>query len=172
QYPGIPSMHNTAYIRAAAHTRFGRLEGKSAPELMADAANSLLDESAIDRQQIDGVLCGYATTYPHLMLASFMAEQLGIQPHYAHGIQAGGATGAAMVMLARDLVRVGRCRNILVLAGENRLTGQAADTAIQTLAQVGEPQAEVPNGVSVPAYYALLASEYMERTGTRRDDLA
>src|SRR3546814_5331169 len=81
------------------------------------------------------------------MQSSLMAEKLGIQPDYAHGMQAGGATGAAMVMLARDLVRVGRCRNILVLAGENRLTGQAADTAIQTLAQVGEPQAEVPNGV-------------------------
>src|SRR3546814_13233004 len=100
-----------------------------------------------------------------------MAEKLGIQPDYAHGMQAGGATGAAMVMLARDLVRVGRCRNILVLAGENRLTGQAADTAIQTLAQVGEPQAEVPNAVSVPAYYALLASEYIHRTGTRHADL-
>ncbi|AEC18617.1 putative thiolase [Pusillimonas sp. T7-7] len=165
-------MRNTAYIRAATHTKFGRLEGKSATELMADAANTLLDESGVPRQHIDGVLCGYATTYPHLMLASLMAEKLGIQPDYAHGMQAGGATGAAMVMLARDLVRVGRCRNILVLAGENRLTGQAADTAIQTLAQVGEPQAEVPNGVSVPAYYALLASEYMHRTGTSHEDLA
>ncbi|MYN14213.1 thiolase family protein [Pusillimonas sp. TS35] len=165
-------MQHTAYIRTAAHTRFGRLEGKSAPDLMADAANALFDESGIARSDIDGVLCGYATTYPHLMLASLMAEKLGIEPAYAHGMQAGGATGAAMVMLARDLVRVGRCRNVLVLAGENRLTGQAADASIQTLAQVGEPQAEVPNGVSVPAYYALLASEYMDRTGTRREDLA
>lgn len=165
-------MQNTAYIRAAAHSTFGRLEGKSAIDLMAGVANTLFDESGIARRHIDGVLCGYATTYPHLMLASLMAEKLGIQPDYAHGVQAGGATGAAMVMLARDLVRVGRCRNVLVLAGENRLTGQAADTSIQTLAQVGEPSAEVPNGVSVPAYYALLASEYMHRTGTRREDMA
>jgi acetyl-CoA acetyltransferase len=165
-------MERRVYIRAASQTAYGRLEGQSTVGLMAAAANSALDQAGMPRSQIDGVLCGYSTTYPHLMLASLMSEKLGIQPAYAHGMQVGGATGAAMIMLARDLVRVGRCRNILVLAGENRLTGQAADASIQTLAQVGDAQAEVPNGVSVPAYYALLAAEYMHRTGTSSRDLA
>lgn len=160
------------YIKAAGNTAYGRLEGRTTIDLMADAANRALHDAGIKRSDIDGVLCGYSTTYPHLMLASLMAEKLGIQPAYAHGMQAGGATGAAMIMLARDLVRVGRCRNVLVLAGENRLTGQAADASIQTLAQVGEAQTEVPNGVSVPAYYALLAAEYMHRTGISSADLA
>lgn len=77
-----------------------------------------------------------------------------------------------MLMLAGDLVRVGRCRNVLVVAGENRLSGQARDSAIQTLAQVGDPEVEVPNGASVPAYYALLASRYMHATGLSQQDLA
>lgn len=161
-----------AYLLAAATTRFGRQEGRSALDLMAEAANGALAQSGVPRADIDGVLCGYATTYPHLMLATLLSEKLGIEPHYAHGMQMGGATGAAMVMLARELVRSGRCRRILVVAGENRLTGQAVDASIQTLAQVGEPDTEVPNGASVPAYYALLASRYMHHTGTRREDLA
>ncbi|WOB74019.1 thiolase family protein [Achromobacter xylosoxidans] len=167
----MPDSHH-AYLLAAATTRFGRHEGRSALELMAEAANAALAQSGLRRADIDGVLCGYATTFPHLMLATLLSEKLGLDPRYAHGMQMGGATGAAMVMLARELVRAGRCRRVLVVAGENRLTGQAVDASIQTLAQVGEADTEVPNGASVPAYYALLASAYMHRTGTRREDLA
>lgn len=167
----MPDLHH-AYLLAAATTRFGRHEGRSALDLMAEAANAALAQSGLRRADIDGVLCGYATTFPHLMLATLLSEKLGVDPHYAHGMQMGGATGAAMVMLARELVRAGRCRRVLVVAGENRLTGQAVDASIQTLAQVGEADTEVPNGASVPAYYALLASAYMHQTGTRREDLA
>lgn len=167
----MPDLRH-AYLLAAATTRFGRHEGRSALDLMAEAANAALAQSGLRRGDIDGVLCGYATTFPHLMLATLLSEKLGLDPHYAHGMQMGGATGAAMAMLARELVRAGRCRRVLVVAGENRLTGQAVDASIQTLAQVGEADTEVPNGASVPAYYALLASAYMHRTGTRREDLA
>jgi acetyl-CoA acetyltransferase len=167
----MPDLHH-ACLLAAATTRFGRHEGRSALDLMAEAANAALAQSGLRRADIDGVLCGYATTFPHLMLATLLSEKLGLDPRYAHGMQMGGATGAAMVMLARELVRAGRCRRVLVVAGENRLTGQAVDASIQTLAQVGEADTEVPNGASVPAYYALLASAYMHQTGTRREDLA
>jgi len=169
----MPDLHYPrAYIQAAATTRYGRHEGRSALDLMAEAANQALEQSGLQRGDIDGVLCGYATTLPHLMLADLLSEKLGLQPHYAHGMQMGGATGAAMIMLARTLLRAGTCRRILVIAGENRLTGQAVDTSIQTLAQVGEPDTEVPNGASVPAYYALLASAYMHQTALERDTLA
>ncbi len=165
-------MPVNAHITAAANTPFGRLEGASALDLIAMAANQALEESGLKRMDIDGVLCGYATTYPHLMLATLVSEKLGLHPVYAHGMQMGGATGAAMVMLACDLVRSGRCRHVLVVAGENRLTGQTVDVSIQTLAQVGEMHTEVPNGASVPAYYALLASEYLHRSGASSADLA
>ncbi|MCD0502733.1 thiolase family protein, partial [Bordetella petrii] len=170
----MPDRHAgpRAYIVAAATTRFGRHEGSSALDLMAQAANLALAQSGLARDSIDGVLCGYATTFPHLMLGTLLSEKLGLDPCYAHGMQMGGATGAAMVMLARELLRTGTCRRVLVVAGENRLTGQAVDASIQTLAQVGEADTEVPNGASVPAYYALLASDYMHRTGTRRESLA
>lgn len=165
-------MSIKAHIIAAANTPFGRMPDSSALDLMAQASNLTIQQSGLKRDQIDGVLCGYATTFPHLMLATLLSEKLGLDPHYAHGMQMGGATGAAMVMLASQLVRSGACRNVLVLAGENRLTGQTADASIQTLAQVGEADTEVPNGASVPAYYALLASEYMHRTGINSADLA
>ncbi|EHL23331.1 thiolase [Acidovorax sp. NO-1] len=162
----------TAYVRGAGGTSFGRHEGRTALDLMDAAAAQAIDSAGLARHEIDGVLCGYATTLPHLMLSTLVCERLALRPHYAHGLQLGGASGAAMLMAARDLVRSGRCRNVLVLGGENRLTGQSRDSSIQTLAQVGDADFEVPNGASVPAYYALMASEYMHRTGVTSADLA
>ncbi len=139
---------------------------------MAQAASGALQSAQLDRTQIDGVLCGYATTLPHLMISTLFCERFALKPQYAHSMQLGGATGAAMLMAARELVRSGRCKNVLVVAGENRLSGQSRDSSIQTLAQVGDADFEVPNGASVPAYYALMASEYMHRTGVSSADLA
>jgi acetyl-CoA acetyltransferase len=163
---------NSAFIAGAGNTPFGRLEGQGALDLMAQAAQRALDDGGLKRADIDGVLCGYATTLPHLMLSTLFCERFSLEPQYAHGVTLGGATGCAMLMLARDLVRVGRCRTVLVVAGENRLTGQSRDSAIQTLAQVGDPDYEVANGASIPAYYALLASRYMHETGLTEADLA
>jgi acetyl-CoA C-acetyltransferase len=161
-----------AFVRAASVTSFGRHEGKDSLDLMCEASESALGVAGLVREEVDGVLCGYSTTLPHLMLSTLFCERFVMRPDYAHGVQVGGATGAAMVMLAAELVRSGRCKNVLVVAGENRLTGQSRDQSIQTLAQVGHPSREVSTGATVPAYYGLLASRYMHETGTTRADLA
>jgi acetyl-CoA acetyltransferase len=163
---------STAHLAGVGLTPFGRHTGSSAIGLMAEAAQAAMDDAGLQRGQIDGLLCGYATTLPHLMLSTLFAERFALRPAYAHSVQLGGATGCALLMLAADLVRAGRCRRVLVVAGENRLSGQARDSAIQTLAQVGDAEMEVPNGASVPAYYALLASRYLHQTGSTEADLA
>ncbi len=161
-----------AYVTGVACTPFGRHEGSTALGLMSVAARSALINAQLNAAQIDGLLTGYATTFPHLMLANVVAEQLGVQPDYCHAIQSGGASGLTMVMLARELVRSGRCKNVLCVAGENRLTGQTRDMAIQSLSQVGHADYEVPFGPTVPAYYALLAARYLHERGLNESDLA
>lgn len=165
-------MTSNAYIAGVGNTAFGRLPGRGTLDLMGEAATRAIDDAGLARQDIDGVLCGYATTLPHLMLATLFCERFALKPVYAHGIQVGGATSGAMLMLAGELVRAGRCRNVLVVAGENRLSGQSRDNAMQTLAQVGDADFEVPNGATIPAYYALLASRYMHEHGLSEADLA
>jgi acetyl-CoA acetyltransferase len=75
-------------------------------------------------------------------------------------------------MLAHELVEAGVVDSVLVVAGENRLTGQARDSAIQTLAQVGHPDFEAPLGPTIPAYYGLVASRYMHAYGISEEQLA
>ncbi|OYW57495.1 MAG: thiolase [Rhizobiales bacterium 12-68-15] len=161
-----------SFITGAGHTAYGRLEGCDTLALMSSAAQAALDDAGLVRADIDGLITGYSTTLPHLMLSTVFAEHFGLKPDYAHAVQLGGATGFAMVMLAHRLVAAGVARNILVVAGENRLTGQARDAAVQTLAQVGHPVYEVPLGPTIPAYYGLVASRYMHEFGVREEDLA
>jgi acetyl-CoA acetyltransferase len=106
------------------------------------------------------------------MLATVFAEHFGIRPSYAHAVQVGGATGLAMTMLAHHLVEAGVVKHVLVVGGENRLTGQSRDASITALAQVGHPDYEVPLGPTIPAYYGLVASRYMHQYGVTEEDLA
>ncbi|MGE0716364.1 MAG: thiolase family protein [Alphaproteobacteria bacterium] len=161
-----------AWIVGAGDTAFGRHAGATTLDLMTRAAAAALADGGLARGDVDGLLCGYSTTHPHLMLATVFAEHFGLDPIYAHALQAGGATGCAMTMLAARLVDSGQCRTILVVAGENRATGQSRDSSVQTLAQVGHPDCEVPFGATIPAYYALLASRYMHVHGIGEADLA
>lgn len=161
-----------SWITGAGLLAYGRHDGKSTLDLMSEAAALALADAGLARREVDGLLTGYATTMPHIMLATVFAEHFGLKPAYAHAVQVGGATGFAMVMLAHHLVQSGAARNVLVVAGENRATGQSRDSAVATLAQVGHPVYEVPLGLAIPAYYALVASRYMHETGTSESDLA
>lgn len=161
-----------SWITGVGLTSYGKHPGRGTLDLMSDAASAALGDAQLERADIDGLVCGYSTTMPHLMLATVFAEHFGLRPGYAHAIQVGGATGFAMAMLAHHLIESGVARNILVVAGENRLTGQSRDSAVQTLAQVGHPAYEVPLGATIPAYYGLVASRYMHVYGHGETDLA
>lgn len=161
-----------SFITGVGLTSFGKHEGCSTLDLMSMAAEQAVADAGLARRDIDGILCGYSTVQPHIMLATVFAEHFGIQPKYAHAVQVGGGTGMAMTMLAHILVGAGEAKNILVVAGENRVTGQTRDAAVQSLAQVGHTQYEVPLGPTIPAYYGLVASRYMHEHNVSEEDLA
>ena len=161
-----------SFITGVGLTSFGKHEGSSTLDLMSAASELALADAGLKRGEIDGVLCGYSTTMPHIMLATVFAEHFGIQPAYAHAVQVGGATGMAMAMLAHHVVEAGLAKHVLVVGGENRLTGQSRDASIMALAQVGHPVYELPFGATIPAYYGLVASRYMHEHGVTEEDLA
>ena len=161
-----------SFITGVGLTAFGRHERASTLDLMSKAAELAITDAGLRRGEIDGILCGYSTVQPHIMLATVFAEHFGIQPAYAHAVQVGGATGMAMAMLAHTVVEAGLAKHVLIVGGENRLTGQTRDAAIQSLAQVGHPDYEVPLGPTIPAYYGLVASRYMHEYGVTEQDLA
>lgn len=161
-----------SYITGVGLLPYGKHPGRDTLDLMSDAANLALADAGLTRKEIDGLICGYSTTFPHLMLSNCFVEHYGLDPAYAHGIQMGGGTGYAMVMLAHHLVQAGVAKHVLVTAGENRLTGQSRDAAMTTLAQFGHARYEVPMGATIPAYYALVANRYCHEYGVSEAQLA
>ncbi len=159
----MSKLKRPAYIRGVALTPFGRLPGRSALSWQAHASLEAIRDASIDLNEVDAVLCGYATTLGHLMPANLLSEALGIKPTIAFGMSVGGATGLSMLAQATALIESGRAQNVLVAAGENRASGLSRDDAIAAIAQVGQRDYEVPLGANVPAYYALLASYYLHR---------
>lgn len=161
-----------SWVIGSGLTRYGKHEGSNTLALMTQATDLAMADAGTVRGDIDGLICGYSTTLPHLMLSTVFAEHYGLHPRYAHAVQLGGATGFGLVMLAHLLVTSGAAKRVLVVGAENRMTGQSRDSAIQVLAQVGHPVYEVPLGATIPAYYGLVASRYMNEFGSTEADFA
>ncbi len=162
----------SARLTGVAVTSFGRQPGPDSVEWQVSAAELALADAEVHVDEVDAVICGYSTVDGHLMPADVFAEQFGIRPTTAFGMSAGGATGLAMLGQATRLVETGVARHVLVVAGENRASGQTRETSTRVLAQVGHPRYEVPLGGTVPAYYALLASRYLWTFGLGPEALA
>ncbi len=153
-------------------TAFGELRGSSPLGLHAAAARQALADAGLRKDELDGLVCAYSLVEPHLMQSSVVAEYLGIRPAASAALMLGGATGCAAVMHAAMLVETGRCRHVLIVMADNRLTGMSRDAAVAALAQVGHPEFEVPYGPTIPAFYALVASRYMHEYGATSEQLA
>lgn len=159
-------------ISGAFSTVVGVLSGSSCLSLHAQAALGALADAGLRPEDVDAVICAYSMTQPHLMLASQFCEFVGIHPKQCFSIQAGGATACIMVATAANLVASGSCRNVLLVTGDNRLTGMTDGAAVASLSEIGHPQFERPYGISIPASYALVASRYMHEYGVKPEELA
>ena len=100
-----------SYVTGVGMTPFGKHPGRTTLDLMSEAATAALADAQLERADVDGLLCAYSTTFPHLMLSTTFVEHFGLSPTYAHSILVGGATGFAMAMLAHTLVQSGVVRN-------------------------------------------------------------
>jgi acetyl-CoA acetyltransferase len=165
-------MGQRAAITGIADTQVGRLENVSCMTLQADAARAAVADAGLTLKDVDGVLSAFSFTQPHLMLGSVFCEYMGIQPAVSYAIQAGGATACIAVMTAAALVESGYCRHVLVVTGDNRLSGLPPGGAAEMLSHVGHAEFERPYGISVPAAYALVARRYMHEYGTTREHFA
>ena len=165
-------MPKKAAITGVHNTKVGEVPGSTAMSLHAEAARGAVADAGLKLADVDGVLCAYVITETYPMLSSAFCEYVGIQPNFNAGVNAGGATGAIMVMQAAAMVEAGVCKHVLCVAGDNRVTGMSRDRVVAALAEFGHPQFEVPYGISIPTAYAMVARRYMHETGATLEHLA
>lgn len=164
-------MGTKAIISGVHDTQVGALPDSTCMSLHAEAALGALADAGLAVSEVDGLLTAYSFASPQLMLGGVLGEYIGLRPKVNASIAMGGMTGGLLVRHAESLVRSGRCRHVLCVTGDNRLTG-LGDRVQAALADVGHPQYEQPYGMSVPAAFAMAAQVYFHEGWLNGEHLA
>lgn len=160
-----------AIISGVYDTRIGSLPESTCMSIHVEASLGAARDAGLQLDQIDGLLTAYSFTSPQLMLGNALIEYLKISPRVCASIAMGGVSAGLLVGMATALVRSGRCRHVLCVTGDNRLTGLGAQVQV-ALASVGHAQFEQPYGMSVPSAFAQAAQVYMHKFGLRHEHMA
>ena len=114
----VKALRDKTAIVGIGLSRFGKLPGVSAMGFALEASKRALEDAALNRDAIDGVL----VLMPPIMgeqhgWASRVAAYLGITPTFCSTMDMGGATPVGMVQTAAMLIHAGMCTTVLCTFG-------------------------------------------------------
>ena len=151
-------------------TEIGRFPESDPLKLATDAFKLALDDSGLDKSEIDGVMMlSFGSDYDRVL------EAIGVNVRYAHQGWTHGRFIAPLLMHAAMAVNAGLANNIAILhgrTGTRKAYGKTADTEMwrQGLGPHGESPAF---GALSPAYgVAMAAQRYFHLYGGGNEDLA
>ncbi|MEM9027527.1 MAG: thiolase [Pseudomonadota bacterium] len=144
---------------------WGEAPGRSAIELLGEAALAAVADAGLRLEDIDG-LC--AATSQHAFPTLSVAEYLGIAPTFFDGTNVGGSSFEMHLMQAALALQAGICNAVLICYGSNQRTAGGR------LVSLSEPQwHEQPYRPRHPiTAYALATARHMHEFGTTREMLA
>ena len=166
------TLRGQTAIIGAGLSAVGRVPGKSALALAADAAGKALAEAGIDKREVDGVLSSAAFASPFHRFSVAFSEYLGIQPTFSNTLQVSGATAATMFNSAAAAIASGLAETVLVVGGDSLLTGLSPDLALRSMTESRDQQYEMPFGIPVANTFAMTAHRHMREFGTTPEQLA
>ncbi len=101
-----------AAIAGVGATRQGKLPDETPLSLAAEALRLALEDSGIDKREIDGLLTMPGTTSPEGSKNYLnVGELLGIDPRFTGSLTMGGATGGALVQIAAMAIATGMAKH-------------------------------------------------------------
>lgn len=113
-----------AAISGVGASRQGKLPGETPLSLATEALRNALDDSGIDKAEIDGLLTMPGTTSPegpkHYLA---LGEHLGIDPAFTGSMSMGGATAGALVQQAAMAVATGMASVVACVFGDTARSG-------------------------------------------------
>lgn len=154
-----------AVVGAAETDGIGRLPGRSALALHAEAAVNAMADAGLTPREIDGVLCAGQSPVA-------VSEYLGIVPTYIDGTGVGGCSFMIHVAHALAALNAGYCTTALITHGESghsRVGQEARPVPLGSW----EGQFERPFGTTgAPSRFGLSLLVFMRATGLTHEQLA
>jgi acetyl-CoA acetyltransferase len=166
------ALRGQVAIVGIADTEVGELPGRTPMELCVEAARAAVADAGLGLADVDGLLTCNAMAQPMLYHAEAMAEYLQIFPRYCLALGAGGAASFSIIHHAASAIVTGMADTVVVAMADCMRTGLTRDQAMLVQASTGHPEFEQPYGLTVPAYYALIAAAHMAEYGTTPEQLA
>lgn len=161
-----------AHIVGWGHTRFGRLADDTLEDLIQSAASEALAHAGIAPGDIDAVFVGHFNAgmvddaFPASLVFG-LSDAFRFKP--ATRLENACASGSAAVFAARNAIRAGDAKVVLVIGAE-KMTGR--DTAAVTKALAGASYQKEEAGVSFPEVFGRIATSYFEQYGDHSKTLA
>jgi acetyl-CoA acetyltransferase len=134
---------------------------------LARALSSLLEESKLKKEDIDGLSVSSFTLAPDTAIG--LTQHLGLSPRWLDHVPYGGASGVVALRRAARAVQAGDAEVVACLAGDTN----HVDSFRLTLANFSQfaRDAVYPYGAGGPnASFAFLTSYYMRTYGATRED--
>lgn len=153
------------------HTPFGRLD-KSLEDLICDAAREAMEHAGVAAKDVDAIYLGHfnAGMVPDGFAASLalaVDDDLRFTP--ATRVENACASGSAAVYGARNAIRAGQARTVLVIGVEKMTNNSTKDVTKALMA--ASYQAE-EGGVSFPQVFGRFADAYFQVNGDKSEVLA
>ncbi|EON20257.1 Acetyl-CoA acetyltransferase [Cupriavidus sp. GA3-3] len=165
------NLSRSVAIVGAAESDLGKVPGKTALELQAQAARLALQDAGLSLRDVDAVFAHTDDRFATVQLA----EYLGIQPRYVDSSNVGGMSNLMHIRHAMAAIAAGMCSVALVTYGSTQLSDGSRKSGAVAADTPDSPRGQfiAPYGQLSPiGYYAMVAQLHMHRYGTTSRDLA
>src|SRR5262249_46861253 len=151
----------------------GKVPGRSAMDLNAEAATNAIADAGLSFDDVDGLIVFGSRADDHTRYQALVAEHLGMRlKHYTDITRTGGASSASAVRVASGLIATGRGENVFIVYGDNLAPGMRHEGILQAYAETHHLDFGVPYGPLIISLYALVARRFMHEFGWRDDQFA
>lgn len=166
------SLRAATALVGAFDTEVGVVPGVTPTELCAEAIIGAVADAGLRLADVDSLITCNAMAQPVLYHAEAMAEYLQITPTQCMTLATGGGTTVSALQHAAASIESGVVDTVVLAMADSLRSGLSRDQAMKLQSATGHPDFEQPYGLTVPAYYALIAQAHMARYGTRPEHFA
>ena len=160
-------------IVGVAETAIGKLPGRSAISLQAEAGVAAVAAAGLAKGDIDGVFSFSGYSQAMMLHAARVAEHLGLRPELAVVTDVGGpGTHHAALLNVAAAIDAGMCTAALCTYGENGISIRRSGRGRAPGSLTGGEDFEAPYGqIAMISGYALFAQRHMHLYGTTSEQL-
>jgi len=165
-------MKKDVAIVGVGQSPFYRKCGMAARELCFIGFQEAMKDIDLKPEQIDAsIVCSTSEYDKQKGPAAVIAGYLGIIPAPSFNLDTACSSSSTGVRLAYSLIKSG-LHEVVAVIGFQKMSELTSHEAAERMVRAGDIQWESPFGVTMPAYFGMVASAHMAEYGTAPEQLA